>query len=92
MLESSGSSGSSFQSSKERLVRREINKQGFKGSSLGDDDGVEVFYWPEFSLENYDFLEMNDIEVLMGQEFKDNWDIGNENTETQESMVLLSIF
>ena len=83
MLESSGSSGSSFQSSKERLVRREINKQGFKGSSLGDDDRVEVFYWLEFSLENYDFLEMNDIEVLMGQEFKDNWDIGNENTKTQ---------
>ena len=41
------------------------------------------FYWHEFSLENDDFLEMNDIEVVMGQEFKDNWDIGNENTKTQ---------
>ena len=74
--ESSGSSsGSSFQSSEERLMRREINTEGFKGSSLGD-DGEEVFYWPEFSLDN-DFLEMNDIDVLMGQEFNSNWE-GNE--------------
>ncbi|XWS64790.1 hypothetical protein CRYUN_Cryun05aG0034100 [Craigia yunnanensis] len=73
----SGSSiGSSFQSSQERLVRK-INTEmfKFKGSSLGD-DGEEVFYWPEFSLEN-DFLEMNDNDVLMGQEFKSNWE-GNE--------------
>ncbi|KAB2005519.1 hypothetical protein ERO13_D11G253100v2 [Gossypium hirsutum] len=70
-----GSSVSSSQSSEERLVRREINTNEFKGSSLGD-DGEEVFNWPEFSLEN-DFLEMSDIDVLMGQEFRDNWN-GNE--------------
>ncbi|XVF30961.1 hypothetical protein REPUB_Repub16aG0104300 [Reevesia pubescens] len=75
--ESSGSRGSSFQN-EERLVRIEVNTEGFKGSSLGDDDGKEGFSWPEFSLENNDFLEMNDIDVLMGQEFKDNGDIGNE--------------
>ncbi|XP_016748853.1 dehydration-responsive element-binding protein 2B [Gossypium hirsutum] len=70
-----GSSVSSSQSSEERMVRREINTNEFKGSSLGD-DGEEVFNWPEFSLEN-DFLEMSDIDVLMGQEFRDNWN-GNE--------------
>ncbi|XVF57045.1 hypothetical protein PTKIN_Ptkin06aG0171500 [Pterospermum kingtungense] len=84
---SSGSSESSFQTIEERLVRREINTEGFKGSSLGDhvdDDGdQEVFYWPELSLENDDFLKMNDFEVLMGQKCNDNWDIGNENAGIQ---------
>ncbi|KAK8589609.1 hypothetical protein V6N13_088444 [Hibiscus sabdariffa] len=70
-----GSSGSSCQSSEERLVRREMNTNELEGSSFGD-DGVEVFNWPEFSLEN-DLLEMGDIDVLMGQEFRDNWN-GNE--------------
>ncbi|KAE8662615.1 Dehydration-responsive element-binding protein 2D [Hibiscus syriacus] len=69
---SPGSSGSSCQSSEERMVRREKNTNEFEGSSFGDDDGEEVFNWPEFSLEN-DFLEMGAINVLMGQEFRDNW-------------------
>ncbi|XP_007030307.2 PREDICTED: dehydration-responsive element-binding protein 2D [Theobroma cacao] len=73
--ESSGSSGSSIQS-EERLVRRKISTEGFKGSVFLGNAGEEDFYWPEFSLEN-DFLKMNDIEVLMGQEFKGNWN-GNE--------------
>ncbi|OMP07840.1 hypothetical protein COLO4_07002 [Corchorus olitorius] len=76
---SGSSSGNSVQSDEERLVRREINTEGFKGSISSNDDDEEQFYWPEFSLEN-DILKMNDIEVLMGQEFnKVNWDIdGNE--------------
>ncbi|XVE90053.1 hypothetical protein DITRI_Ditri20bG0045800 [Diplodiscus trichospermus] len=65
-------SSSSLQSSEERLERREINTEGFKGSNLGD-DGDEVFFWPEFSLEN-NFLEVNDIDVLMGHDFKNNWE------------------
>ncbi|XWS57784.1 hypothetical protein CRYUN_Cryun09bG0202900 [Craigia yunnanensis] len=85
IVESLGSStGGSFQSREERLVRREINTEGFKGSSLGD-DGEEVFYWPEFSLEN-DFLEMNDTAVLMGQEFKHNWE-GNEISGIQNQWL-----
>ncbi|OMO84592.1 hypothetical protein CCACVL1_10756 [Corchorus capsularis] len=77
---SGSSSGNSVQSDEERLVRREINTEGFKGSISSNDDDEEQFYWPEFSLENDHFLKMNDIEVLMGQEFnKVNWDIdGNE--------------
>ncbi|KAE8699176.1 Dehydration-responsive element-binding protein 2D [Hibiscus syriacus] len=67
---SSGSSGSS-QSSEKRPVRREMNTNGFEGSRSGEDED-EVFNWPEFPLEN-DYLEMSDIDVLMGQEFRDNW-------------------
>ncbi|XVF06477.1 hypothetical protein REPUB_Repub06bG0051600 [Reevesia pubescens] len=78
VVESSGSCGSSFQSSEEKLVRREINTEGFKGSNLVD-EGEAVFYWPEFSLEN-DFLEMNDIDVLMSQEFKGNWNLNRKET------------
>ncbi|XP_022719692.1 uncharacterized protein LOC111277529 [Durio zibethinus] len=83
MKDPSSSSRSSFRS-EERVVRREINTEGFKGTSLGD-KGEEVFCWPVISLENNVLLEMNDIEVSMGQEFKDNWD-GNEIAGIQSQL------
>ncbi|GMI65141.1 hypothetical protein HRI_000183400 [Hibiscus trionum] len=51
----------SCQSGEERLVKREMKNSEFEGSSFGE-DGVEVFNWPEFSLEN-DLLEMVDVDV-----------------------------
>ncbi|KAK8633985.1 hypothetical protein V6N13_014814 [Hibiscus sabdariffa] len=61
----SGGSGSSSQSSEERLVRREMDTSELE-------DGDEAFDWPEFPLEN-DLLELGDIDVLTGLEFRDNW-------------------